>query len=205
MFRIVRTADLAALREQAAKVDGLTADAVRLGMEATTATNSANRAEAVAGQQLRQLAQANADLVQAERDRDAARAELAEARKDAIEGYGEEVAGMRADLDRMLADAAHPETGDGFKAALAYRLLRGLYQQAKEQTTEQGGEIVRLFAVSAHVLGFDEPETPPVPVSQPGDPRWKTCVVCESAKPAEGFSLDVCPECMALARRPQVG
>lgn len=138
MFRIVRTSTLAALRADSTALPVALRDLDQARAEAEAANDSAIRAETVAEDQLRQLARLHADRAQEEA---ATRAEL-----DAI----------RTDVARLRDAAADPETGDSFRQALAYGVLRDLIADARARGVELG----RPFDLVASLLGFDDPDAP---------------------------------------------
>ncbi|MGW3910557.1 hypothetical protein ACWEBX_03380 [Streptomyces sp. NPDC005070] len=146
MIRIVSTRTLAALRAREAEAADLQHELDIANAKAGSANDAAIRAENLETQ-LRQSAQAHADRIQAERDRDAA-----------CTGRDQVEAAARKELDEICADvvrlrdAADAASGGAVRGALAYRLLRDLYADAKARGLEPG----RPFDLAAIVLGFDD-------------------------------------------------
>lgn len=161
MIAIVRTTTLNALRADSAALETTREDLTRAQTEAATATDSATRAETLAEQQLRQLAQAHADRFQAERDRDAARKERDQALETARQEAQQQLAEIRAEVDQIRRDAADTGTGETMRAALAYRMFQRLYADARAQGLVAKPP-VDLVAV---ILGLDGAE--PGPDSEP--------------------------------------
>lgn len=147
MIRITRTATLNCLRADSAELAIIRAELDQAKTESGNATDSAIRAETLAETQLRQLAQAHADRIQADRDLASARAELAQQRADTNEQLTE----LREDLAKLHAAAADPETGQTVRSALAYNILRDLYADA----WKEGLLPKRPFDLLAVVLDFD--------------------------------------------------
>lgn len=156
MFRIVRKATLDALHADRAALGNARDQLKQAKTEAETATDSAIRAEAAAEDLLKQTAQAHADGIQAERERDQA---VAQREQDKAE-TDRQMAELREDLTRLRDAAADLETGETVRAALAYRLLRDMYADAwKEGLLPQ-----RPFDLLAVVLDFDTADqTTPTP------------------------------------------
>ncbi|MEZ3182980.1 hypothetical protein KYY02_31270 [Streptomyces pimonensis] len=179
MFRIIRTATLDALRADSVALPAVRQERDQAKSEAERATDSAIRAENVAGDQLRQLAQLHADRFEAEREtraqyeglhavikqvtaeRDAARTE-----RDQVEAAARaELDEIRQDVDRLRDAAADPETGEGIRHAIAYGVLRNLVDDVRARGLELG----RPLDLVAVLLGFDAPPTDteePVPTGQ---------------------------------------
>ncbi|MGY0062816.1 hypothetical protein ACWY4P_53830 (plasmid) [Streptomyces sp. LZ34] len=126
MYRIIRTVELRHLHRDRAELQELRVELNAARTEADTATDSAIRAEAVVEDLLRDLAQAHADRIQADRERNEARADA------------EITAEMRADLDRIRADAADTERGATVRAAIAHGALRHMYTEARRQGLKPG-------------------------------------------------------------------
>lgn len=147
MIRVVRAETLRALQAAAAQVPGLSAQVAELRVDAEVATGCAARAEVVAEERLRELARAHADRIAAERERDSVRAAL-EAGPGVVD---QALAELRADLDRIRADAADPEEGSAVRGAIALGALRSLYACARRQGIASGGP----FDLLAVVLDLD--------------------------------------------------
>lgn len=153
MFRVIRKTTLDALNADSAALPALQQELDHAKTEAERATDSAIRAENVAEQQLRDLAQAHADRFQAERDRDAARTE-----RDKVEAAARrELDEIRQDVAQLRDAAANTETGQSRRAAIAYDVLRNLVQDAQARGLELG----RPFDLVAIVLGFNTPDPQP--------------------------------------------
>lgn len=153
MLRIVRTDTLAALNADRDALHAAQAEAAQAKSEAEQAHDSAIRAETAFEQQLKQLATAYAGQIQAERERDTARKQLAELKADTETQLAE----MREDLANLRAAAADTETGETVRAALAYRLLRDMYADA----WKEGLLPKRPFDLLAVVLDFDTADQQP--------------------------------------------
>ncbi|MER6789510.1 hypothetical protein ABT330_33675 [Streptomyces sp. NPDC000658] len=168
MFRIVRTTTLAALRAKDADLADLQCELDIANAATGSANDAVIRMENLAETQLRQLAQAHAD-----RSRPNATAGAARADRDKIEAETRsQLAEIHADVARLQDAVADATTGDSVRGALAYRMLRDLYADAKARGLEPG----RPFDLVAIVLGFDT-----------GTPERRPCG---------------CPDCMTAARRP---
>lgn len=179
MFRIIRTTTLDALRADSAALPAVRQERDQARSEAAAATDSAIRAETVAEDQLRQLAQLHADRLEAEREartqyeglhavirqvtaeRDAARTE-----RDQVEAAARrELEEIHRDVARLQDAAADPETGESIRHAIAYGVLKNLFQDARAH----GLEVGRPLDLVAVILGFDAPATEatePVPTGQ---------------------------------------
>ncbi|QDN84429.1 hypothetical protein [Streptomyces sp. RLB3-6] len=136
MLRIVRTTALDALRADSAALETARQELAQAQTEATTATDSAIRAETLAEMQLRQLAQAHADRIQAERERNTARAERDQAREDAQQEVQKQLAEIRAEVEQIRCDAADTETGAIVRGAIAFHMLQRLYADARARGLE---------------------------------------------------------------------
>lgn len=150
MLSIVRTATLASLRADREALQTVRQDLDAARTEAATATAAATRTEALAQQQLRELAKAHADLIQAARDIDAARRERDGAKAAAREEAQEQLAQIRTEVERLRQDAADPAGGDSFRGMLAYRILQRVFEEARET----GLQARPPFDLAAIVLGF---------------------------------------------------
>lgn len=117
------------------------------------AVEYSERVERVAEGQLKDLAQTHADLIKARRYGSQLRGELVEARRT-LDDSREVLAEMRTDLDRMRADAADPEHGETFRAALAYGVLKRMYAEVRDRGP--GRSLGRPWDLLAIILGFDE-------------------------------------------------
>jgi predicted RNase H-like nuclease (RuvC/YqgF family) len=151
MIRIIRTARLRALHTERAE---LTAALRQARRDAETWTdrylNATSRCAAELGRTLTErvatqteadlradLAEAEQTAAQYEQRIDRLRRALADAR--ATTGATASVlAEMRADLDQIRTDAANPETGTSFRAALAYATLRRMYEQQRAAGVDLG-------------------------------------------------------------------
>ncbi|MER6480921.1 hypothetical protein [Streptomyces filamentosus] len=166
-YRVVRTADLDQLRRER---DEAHRDRDNARSEAAMAADSAIRAELVAEDLLRQVAQAHADGIVARRERDEqfaglqsvirlvtaerdeARRERDEAATAARANYDAVAAQMGADLAQLRADATDPETGASMRAGIAYGVLARMITEARAE-----GELRPPFDVVALVLGLTDP------------------------------------------------
>ena len=153
MIRFIRTTTLNALHADRDALKEARIDVERARNEASLANDSAIRAETVAQRQLKDLAQAHADCIQADRDRDTAVAALTQHKADTEQQLAE----LREDLAKLRAAAADPQTGETVRAALAYNLLREMYANA----WKQGLLPNRPFDLLAAVLDFDTADQKP--------------------------------------------
>jgi len=152
MLRVIRKTTLDDLHADRSALGQAREEVAQAKTEAATATDSAIRAEVVAENLLKDLAQAHADRIQAERDAQQARTEQQQAKTDT----DRQLAELREDFTRLRDAAADTETGETVRAALAYRVLSDLYADA----WREGLLPKRPFDVVAAVLGFDTPTTP---------------------------------------------
>ncbi|MEU1668549.1 hypothetical protein ABZ547_34205 [Streptomyces sparsogenes] len=144
MWRIVRTTTLQSLREEAS-VSEKAADLYSAEAEKSNALyrEAAEHFETT----FKQLGQALADQLKAERERDEARA------------VADTVNQLRADLDRLRAEAADTERGASVRGALAYSALRRLYADARARGLQPGAP----FDLLALVLDLDQEEDKALP------------------------------------------
>lgn len=160
MLCIIRTTTLRTLRADIAEADdaanAYSAEAEKWHKHYTDEVQRADEAE--------QTAQHTAELRGEDRDHYAERIDLYEKRIDRLrhalataragdEATAAVLAEMREDLDQIRTDAADPETGASFRAALAYSTLRRMYDQHRAAGLDLG----RPWDLLAAVLGFDEP------------------------------------------------
>ncbi|MCC3654735.1 hypothetical protein LIX60_25375 [Streptomyces sp. S07_1.15] len=136
MFRIIRTSTLRALQEDAADAD----------RDVQTYSDEAEKWHqeyiALEGQ----LDGLHGTIRRISRERDNARAELAAARERETD-----LAGVRADLDRLRTDAADPEAGASVRGAIALGVLRRLYLDGRSRGIEPG----RPWDLLAAILRLD--------------------------------------------------
>ncbi|MFJ3094619.1 hypothetical protein [Streptomyces hydrogenans] len=172
-YRIVRTADLDQLRSER---DEARRDRDNARSEAAMAADSVIRAELVAEDLLRRVAQAHADAIAARRERDEqfaglqsvvrlvtaerdeARRERDEADATARADYDAITAQMGTDLAQLRADAADPEAGKSMRAAIAHGVLARMITEARTQ-----GELRPPFDVVGLVLGLTDDSATPAP------------------------------------------
>jgi hypothetical protein len=152
MFRIIRTETLRTLRRATDERDAARAELAAARHDAELAKDSAIRAETTGENLLRDLAQAHADRIKAERAATAARVALDG--RDRTEA--ETMQQIRADLNQIRADAADPELGKTMKAAIAHGVLRRLYADAIESGIVPG----RPWDILALVLDLGADDAP---------------------------------------------
>lgn len=156
MFRVIRKATLDALRVDRVALERAREELAQASTQAATATDSAVRAETVAEDLLKQTAQAHADRIQAERERDQA---VAHRQQDKTE-TDRQMAELREDLATIRAAAADTDNGETVRAALAYNLLRDLYADA----WKEGLLPKRPFDLLAVVLNFETADQKTAPL-----------------------------------------
>ncbi|MFK0288344.1 hypothetical protein ACIQVL_48910 [Streptomyces sp. NPDC090499] len=157
MLRVVRKTTLDALHADRAELARASQELAQAKTEAAAATDSAIRAETTVEDLLKQLGQALADRIQAERDARQARLDRQQDKKET----DRQLAELREDFTRLRDAAADTETGETTRAAIAYRVLHDLYADA----WREGLLPKRPFDVVAAVLGFDTREQQPAAVT----------------------------------------
>lgn len=160
MFRTIRTETLRALRADHAELREAREQLAAARQEAELLNDSAIRAENTAENLLCGLGQAHADRIQAERERNKAR--LALDGRDRAEA--EALAGIRTDLDRLIADAADTERGPSVRGALALGAFRRLVAAARKK-----GELPPEMYMLAVVLDLADDQADDVEVDDVGD------------------------------------
>ncbi|WP_329376076.1 hypothetical protein [Streptomyces sp. NBC_01483] len=154
MIRIIRTATLRDLQTSAAATAQARQEADRLAGEADNWHSRYDEADAAHERVMKDLGQALADRIKAERERNEARTQREQDKAET----DRQMAELREDFTRLRDAAADTETGETMRAALAYRVLRDLYADA----WAQGLLPKRPFDVIAAVMGFDTPQPQPV-------------------------------------------
>lgn len=150
MIRVIRTTTLRTLQADAAQLANAQMDAASNAAEATRWQKRHREADTAFGGALKDLAQARANQIKAERERNQA---IARREQDKAE-TDRQMAELREDLAKIRDAAADTDTGETARAALAYRLLRDMYADAYKE----GLLPKRPFDVLAVVLGFDTPD-----------------------------------------------
>lgn len=158
MFRVIRTTTLEALRADQTALGDIHSELEQAKTEAELANDAVTRAETNADDLLKQLGQALADRISAERARDAA---IAQREQDKTE-TDRQLAQLRQDIATIRAAAADTENGETVRAALAYHVLRDMYADA----WNQGLLPKRPFDLIAALLDFKTADQPaPIPTA----------------------------------------
>lgn len=152
MFRIIRTATLRTLQADAAQLANARMDADSNATEAARWQKRHREADTAFGGALKDLAQARADQIKAERERNQA---IAQREQDKTE-TDRQMAEIRDDLAKIRAAAADTENGETVRAALAYHVLRDMYADA----WNQGLLPKRPFDLIAVLLDFQTADQP---------------------------------------------
>lgn len=195
MIRIISTTALRGLRSELEQTRG-DLDAARTEAASATeaATEAAIRAEIAVEDLLTQLGQDHVEHIRAERIHTERIRQLTRERDEARE-RADVAAEMRADIDRIRADATDTERGESVRGAIAYNALRHIYTMARSRGLEPGGP----WDLIALVLDLDaEDPSEPDAVQEVAAIYWRRCAACGMSKPAEAFKVStVCPECRA--------
>lgn len=158
MFRIIRTATFRGLQNDAAKSAEARQEAISQAADAENWRARYDEANTAYERAFKDLGQALADRIKAERQRDEAQAERQQD-KDATD---QQMAEIREDLAKIRAAANDTENGETVRAALAYHVLRDMYADA----WNQGLLPKRPYDLIAVLLDFKTAEQPtPVTVS----------------------------------------
>ncbi|MET8113774.1 hypothetical protein [Streptomyces prasinus] len=155
MFRIIRTANLRALQADAAATAEARQEVVAQAADVEVWHSRYDETRAAYDRVFKELGQAHADRIQAERDRADVliRQELDQAATE------QEMGQIRDEYRRIRDAAADPETGESVRAAIALRFLGDLYVDARER-----GQDTSALDMVAVVCGFattPQPETAP--------------------------------------------
>jgi hypothetical protein len=164
MFRIIRTSTLAALRSMEAELDDLQHELEIATAAAGSANAAATRLQALVERQADADREAQAQIAglreavrRASAERDAAHAADLKRTEDAARRELDEI---HADVARLQAAAADADTGEPVRHALAYGVLRHLFEEAQAH----GLELARPLDLVAVILGFPlKPEPPEQP------------------------------------------
>lgn len=152
MIRIIRTATFQALQADAAQAAGAREEAISQAADAENWRARYNEANAAYERAFKDLGQALADRIKAERQRDEAQAQ----RQQDKAATDQQLTELREDLAKIRAAANDTENGETVRAALAYHVLRDMYADA----WNQGLLPNRPYDLIAALLDFKTAEQP---------------------------------------------